>query len=685
MALPADVTTFELLLEAPTDHTGAKQETRYTITPSTEIVHPASKQRLVPHVLRETLTATSAEKRVELPHPAVAGMIDAHGADILDWFYVVTEHVQKSGVWAPTSGTRIVQPLAGVAEVNLAMIPIQEPHRDEQRVTPVERIIEARDDAERHAGNAAGSALAASGSAFDALTSAGAASGAVIAAASARAGAETAEQGAVTARTGAESARDAAATARTGAETARDTATSKASAASTSAGEAATSAAGAMAAVADARTARDQASGHASAASTSASDAADSASAAGQSAFGAAADRALAQHAKTDADTAAGNASAQRQAAETAKVGAETARDLALAGQFLGAQIPNGTNFDMLVTPGAYRVSSGSAAAATNAPTTAGGHLWVATLNGVTVQQYTPYGSPRGFYIRGANMSTTPNAPWRFIATQRINSPAGQPGVDVLTWDDVNGREQNILPSGIALAAADLNVITVPGVYHQSSSANATLARNYPYAGFYGTVQVLGSGGVLTHVANPHGNTGMRGIYIRSRHTNGTDWSPWAFIPRQRVDQTAGRAVYTWDDVNNREQLVYGDTGWRNISGLVINGWVAGTTSLFIRRVGFHVFMRIIGLKTDATNTTNDNFLDMTTVPGFQGAGGQNWHSVATGSNPAGILVREQSGAMAVAGRTNTPASGLYASLTWSTDQAWPTVLPGVANGAIPV
>ena len=34
------------------------------------------------------------------------------------------------------------------------------------------------------------------------------------------------------------------------------------------------------------------------------------------------------------------------------------------------------------------------------------------------------------------------------------------------------------------------------------------------------------------------------------------------------TDESVGRRVFTWDTVNNRWQMTYGDTGWREINAL---------------------------------------------------------------------------------------------------------------------
>ncbi|TDL44064.1 pyocin knob domain-containing protein [Microbacterium oleivorans] len=684
MSLPADVLTFDLVLEVPADHTGEKLATRYTLISSTELIHLASDARLVPETTRHELAATAGPKTVTLPHPAGTGIVDAHGADVTDWRYEVIEHRKRNGVWAPVGGTRIVQPLPGVTEVRLAALPIEEKPLDEHRVTPADRAISVRDDAERYASAAAGSAASAGDSALSTSRDASAAIDAASSAAGSRDGAQDAERGAERARVDAEKARDLSATAKTDAQTARDTAVAKASDAGSFAGNAAGSASDAASAASSANTARDDASTHASGAARAATNAATSASAAGTSASDAASDRGRAETAKADAESA-------RAGAQDAKSAAETARDLALAGQFNGTLISSaGVDFNTLTTPGVYRFATAAAAASANAPVPNAGILTVVSVNGVMHQRFDTV-STNGVvtYVRSGN---APLRAWRAITNQRIANTAGAPGAEVFIFDDVNARELGLVPFHGELGTADLNAVTLTGAYAQQTAGAATLARNYPIASGGGVLEVVRLGGssggrVLQRYTVQNGVAGaiMRGIYER-RMWDGA-WGPWYFIATQRVDQTAGRAIYTWDDLNNREQLIYGDTGWRNITALLVNGWLPNSaSSLFIRRVSSQVFLRIVGIKNDGANTSSDAFLDTAAIPGFRGAGSQNWHAVATGSasNPA-ILVREQAGALSVANRAQTPSGGLFATLTWPTDETWPTTLPGTANGAIPV
>lgn len=242
-----------------------------------------------------------------------------------------------------------------------------------------------------------------------------------------------------------------------------------------------------------------------------------------------------------------------------------------------------------------------------------------------------------------------------------IRGPQGVPGAGV--------------PWGVSLGNVSLDTITTPGVYRQVTSANATLANSYPYAGNIGILEVFEQTGAnnvvqrFTSQGGPSGN--MRGIYQRRR--NGTVWDGWQFIARQRVDQTAGRATYLWDDVAGRDQLIDGDTGFRSLNELL--GLTSGNAR--IRRTSYTVSLTlqgaVLGDKSGtvdlpaipagflpSVNTSFVAFVNQQPVWAFIGTNGVvRIYGVIAGQSVQGII-------------------------TFHTSQAWPTALPGTASGTIP-
>lgn len=133
-----------------------------------------------------------------------------------------------------------------------------------------------------------------------------------------------------------------------------------------------------------------------------------------------------------------------------------------------------------------------------------------------------------------------------------------------------------------------------------------------------------------------------------------------------RVDNTVGKRIFITDGTT--EHMVSGDTGWRDISGLLINGWTISPDGARIRRDANVVTLRIVGINKAAA--TNESF--MKAIPGFRG--GLQWHPWPE-EQPETIL-REQSGHWQRTKLDVARPSG-YATFTFPTTDSWPTTLPG--------
>lgn len=234
--------------------------------------------------------------------------------------------------------------------------------------------------------------------------------------------------------------------------------------------------------------------------------------------------------------------------------------------------------------------------------------------------------------------------------------------------------------AGAPLAAgANLNTIIAPGVYRQSAGANATAELNYPAPGVAGSLRVSPiSSAWLAQEYIPLGTSATRpvyGYYLRKMQGEGV-WAPWRFVPTQRVDQTAGRAIYTWDDVNNREQLIYGDTGWRDVTSLLLNGWTS-EGPILLRRMLYSVELVMLGL----VDTASTDATVLTILPGFQPVR----NVVLRVVGDRGVTVRSAERDIRIV-RTGSRLGDQYngASVSWSTATSWPTSLPGTSTGGIP-
>lgn len=139
------------------------------------------------------------------------------------------------------------------------------------------------------------------------------------------------------------------------------------------------------------------------------------------------------------------------------------------------------------------------------------------------------------------------------------------------------------------------------------------------------------------------------------------------------IDQTAGRTVKVWDYLNNREQLVYGDTGAREV--VLVDGWECYGAK--IRRTGSTVSMVIRNMS--GASALSPTFYRLPS--GFRDSGvnifGQpsmGLMASKTDSSPVN-LISVYSGAL----NTSSRGTDLQLNRTWTTSDPWPTSLPGVA------
>lgn len=245
---------------------------------------------------------------------------------------------------------------------------------------------------------------------------------------------------------------------------------------------------------------------------------------------------------------------------------------------------------------------------------------------------------------------------------------------------EVNRIADLVAAAGVgatSLAALDLDTVTTPGNYYQTLSANVTLANHYPITGMAVTMIVAAAGTSRVQILWPLDGTFNTKVIFQRRH-NGTSWGAWGSYSSTRWSAAAGRTAYMWDTVNNREQLVYGDTGWRDVlnAGWLINGWTA--TLLQVQRVGSEVTLMVEGL--NAAAMTNVAFLSVPT--GFGNADAAGFHRGLLHTTAVPAVTYRTSSSSITGATTATPP--LFGTLRWRTLQAWPTTLPGVAFAGIP-
>lgn len=136
------------------------------------------------------------------------------------------------------------------------------------------------------------------------------------------------------------------------------------------------------------------------------------------------------------------------------------------------------------------------------------------------------------------------------------------------------------------------------------------------------------------------------------------------------VKETAGRTVTVWDYLNNREQLIYGDTGERDISTLL----TGATGRVTVSRVGSMVNLSFEGVApSDSTSG-----LILTLPVGFRPSNRKDFTMPAT---TAGAAWRSTyiltNGGVGVWSRGTSDNYRFY--ISFRTSEPWPTSLPGVA------
>ena len=122
--------------------------------------------------------------------------------------------------------------------------------------------------------------------------------------------------------------------------------------------------------------------------------------------------------------------------------------------------------------------------------------------------------------------------------------------------------------------------------------------------------------------------------------------------------------------------VTFGDTGVRNISSLLINGWAPSNSNRWtMRRINHTVH---IGGYITGPSTTSDDV--MTPIPsGFYGYDATgSWREFSSSSTKAGVVLvqRGRSGVITLRGAAG--GTNIFTSVTFSTTDAWPATLPGI-------
>ena len=154
------------------------------------------------------------------------------------------------------------------------------------------------------------------------------------------------------------------------------------------------------------------------------------------------------------------------------------------------------------------------------------------------------------------------------------------------------------------------------------------------------------------------------------------------------TDETVGRRIFTWDTANNRWQMTYGDTGWREINALQTAAALTKFPNavLSVRRVNSSVDVRwfsdtgtVAGAAVTAICSTLTGFR-----PGVIQGRGIVGSAVNVSSGLPSVHGVYSDGAALNIATTADSANNVLASLSYTTNDSWPTALPGNAIGTIP-
>lgn len=233
-------------------------------------------------------------------------------------------------------------------------------------------------------------------------------------------------------------------------------------------------------------------------------------------------------------------------------------------------------------------------------------------------------------------------------------------------------------PLNLTLAGTgDLNDLLTPAALNVGV-AISTFARNYPVEGVAGALFSYERSTSGLQEFWPTSSAQMGNMFYRRIRVNHA-WQPWRSFSSQRVDNTAGRAIYTWDDTWNREQMIYGDTGLRNISANLLGIQPpTGNTFPSIRRVGTTVTLNLNGIVIDQDYAGQ---LELYVVPdGFKNSFQQiNMYPIVR-TSPLEVKTMQLVSQKYVR-LYQDPKAGdqIRHQITWETTDPWPTTLPGIA------
>lgn len=147
-----------------------------------------------------------------------------------------------------------------------------------------------------------------------------------------------------------------------------------------------------------------------------------------------------------------------------------------------------------------------------------------------------------------------------------------------------------------------------------------------------------------------------------------------------RFDNTAGKTCWAWDPTAGREQLIYGETGLRDITALAPN---VTSGKLYLSRSGNEVSLIFSDVAMSGATGTSYDMIAAGGIPlGFRPPL-THWYNGVDG--PPGLRrVGVASSGWVPVYLSPIPSDFYRGKISWSTQHPWPTSLPGTAVGTIP-
>ncbi len=216
-----------------------------------------------------------------------------------------------------------------------------------------------------------------------------------------------------------------------------------------------------------------------------------------------------------------------------------------------------------------------------------------------------------------------------------------------------DGSDNVDIPTGIQELAFDVED-TLSSDYLTKAGGSLTGALTVPY-GIDGGIHIGGSGPRdMAGTGSPEGVV-TAPVGSTWRDTNATTGAI-------RWIKASGAGNTGW-------RVEYGDTGWRDVSASLINGWT--TNVVYLRRLGSLVYLSVYSLV--GTSASANQFYALPS--GFRPYMSQ-YHPTTRNA------VATQGGYVTAAGVAAMESSYAYtfhAQWIWPTNNTWPTSLPGSA------